>query len=78
MAYAMTKQNSSNNTQKTKDEQQANSGQQGRRQDPRQKTVNIQREDTGYTKQDNEVLKTQYGRTMRKPDRLKYKQITSV
>ena len=57
MAYAMTKQNSSNNTQKTNDEQQANNGQQGRRQDPRQKTMNIQKEDTGYTQQDNEVLK---------------------
>ena len=53
----MPKQNNSNNIQKTNDEQQANNGQQGRRQDPRQKTMNIPREDTSYTQQDNEVLK---------------------
>ena len=57
---------------KTNDEQQANNVQQGRRQDPRQKTMKIQKGDIAYTQQDNEVLKTQYGRTIRKPDRLKY------
>ena len=57
MAYATPKQNNSNNIQKINDEQQANNGQQGRRQDPRKETMDIQREDTGYTQQDNEVLK---------------------
>ena len=41
MAYVMPKQNNSNNIQKPNDEQQANNGQQGRRQDPKQKTMNI-------------------------------------
>ena len=68
----MPKQNNSNNIPITSDEQQASKDQQGRRQDTRQKTMNIQREDTGYTQQYNEVLKTQNGRTIRKPDRLKY------
>ena len=58
MAYAMPKQNNSSNIQKTNDEQQANNGQQGMRQDPRLKTMNIPREDTSYTQQDNKVLKT--------------------
>ena len=49
MAYAMPQQNNSNNIQKTNNKQQANNGQQGRRQDPRQKTLNTQKEDTGYT-----------------------------
>ena len=40
---------------KTNDEQQANNGQQGRRQDPGLKTMNIPREDTGYTQKDNKV-----------------------
>ena len=57
---------------KTNNEQQSNNGQQGRRQDPRLKTMNILREDTGYTQEDNKVLKTQYGRTLRKPDITKY------
>ena len=42
------------------------------RQDPRLNTMNIPREDTGYTQQGNKVLKTRYGRAIRKPDRLKY------
>ena len=58
MAYATPKQNNSSNIQKTNDEQQVNNGQQGRRQDPGQITMNIPREDTGYTQQDNKVLKT--------------------
>ena len=58
MAYATPKQNSNTSSQKTNDEQQANNVQQGRRQDPRQKTMNIPRQDTGYTHQGNKVVKT--------------------
>ena len=72
MAYAIPKQNNNTSSQKTNDEQQANNVQQGQRQDPRQKIMNIPGEDTGYTHQGNKVVKTQYERTIRKPDRLKY------
>ena len=58
MAYAMPKQNNSTSSQKMNNEQQANNVQEGRRQDPRQKTMNIPREDTGYTQQGNKVVKT--------------------
>ena len=54
----MPKQNNSTSSQKMNDEQQTNNVQQGRRQDPRQKTMNIPREDTGYTQQGNKGVKT--------------------
>ena len=54
----MSKQNNSTSSQKTNDEQQANNVQQGKRQDPRQKTMKIPREDTGHTQEDNKVVKT--------------------
>ena len=72
MAYATPKHYNKTSSQKMNDKQQANNVQQGKRQDPRQKIMNIPREDTGYTHQGNEVVITWYGRTIRKPDRLKY------
>ena len=65
MAYAMPKQNNSTSSQKTNDEQQ------GRRQDPRKKTMNIPREDTGYTQQGNKVVNMIWKKNQT-ADRLKY------
>ena len=54
----MPKQNNSNSIQKSSDEQQANNDQQGKRQDPKQKTMNIPREDTGYDMEEQSESQT--------------------
>ena len=62
----------SNNIHKLHAEQQPKNILQGRGQDLI-KTVNTSREDTNHTQQANAVVKTQYGRTVKRLDRLTYK-----
>ena len=68
----------SKNVQKLQAEIQTKNIPQRRGQDLIQKTVNNPREDTDHTQQDNIVVKMQYGRTVKRPDRLTYKQTAAI
>ena len=61
-----------NNTQNTHDEHQPKSDKLERRQEHTQTTINNTGENNNKTQQGENCIKTRYGRTIRKPDRLSY------
>ena len=72
MAYANVHTHSSNNNMlKSENQQQTKNVQQGRGQDHKQKTINTP-DDTDTRQQSSKAVKTRYGRTVKKPDRLTY------
>ena len=73
VSYAnRTVQSNINNTQCTHNEQQPKNSPPERRQEHKQGTVSNTKQDNNRIQQDENVVKTRYRRTIRKPDRLTY------
>ena len=73
MSYSnRTVQSNINNTQCTHSDQQPLNSPQERRQEHIQGTVTNTREDNNRIQQDENVVKTRYGKAIRKPNRLTY------